>query len=146
MFEDCIIKSMSEIGYYKDSVFIKERIQLVLKIFREPDNQQYLISLIDNKLQYSEFIDKLINEPIMSVAKNEFYMKSNSTFHGAALELVKQHLSRYLSFIIFYLEQDGIINAYQNSSDTELKLFEIAKGYFLSRYDESYAKIEMPSL
>jgi len=31
-------------------------------------------------------------------------MKSNLTFHGAALEQIKKHLVRYLSFIIFYLE------------------------------------------
>jgi hypothetical protein len=82
----------------------------------------------------------------MSVAKIEFFMKSNSTFHGAALEQIKNHLVRYLSFIIYYLEQDGVINAYENSKESELKLFDIAKGYFMSRYDESYAKIEMPNL
>ncbi len=73
-------------------------------------------------------------------------MKSNSTFHGAALEQIKKHLVRYLSFIIYYLEQDGVINAYENSKQGELKLFEIAKSYFISRYDESYAKIEIQDL
>jgi len=32
-----------------------------------------------------------------------------------------------------------VINAYENSKNSGLKLFEIAKSYFLSRYDESYA-------
>ena len=80
----------------------------------------------------------------MSVAKIEFFMKSNSTFHGAALEQIQNHLVRYLIFIIFFLERDGVINAFENSKESELQLFENAKGYFLSRYDESYAKIEMP--
>ena len=73
-------------------------------------------------------------------------MKSNATFHGAAMDQIQKHLVRYLSFIIFFLEQDGVINAYYNSRENEFKLFDIAKGYFLSRYDESYAKIEISKM
>ena len=33
------------------------------------------------------------------------------TFHGAALEYIRTNLVKQLAFIIFYLEQDGVINA-----------------------------------
>jgi len=38
MFENCVIKSMSEIGYKKDSSFMRDRIKLILEIFKEPNN------------------------------------------------------------------------------------------------------------
>lgn len=68
---------------------------------------------------------------IMSTIKNDFLMKSNITFHGAALEYIRSVLVKQLAFIIFYLEQDGVINA----SDEGFELFRNTKSFFKSRYD-----------
>jgi hypothetical protein len=62
-------------------------------------------------------------------------MKSNISFHGAALEYIKNNLVKHLAFIVFYLEQDGVINAKDNTSG----LFELAKNYFQNRYEHLYA-------
>jgi hypothetical protein len=68
---------------------------------------------------------------IMSTIKNDFLMKSNITFHSAALEYIRAVLVKQLAFIIFYLEQDGVINA----SDGVFELFRNTKSFFKSRYD-----------
>jgi hypothetical protein len=39
-------------------------------------------------------------------------MKSNLTFHSAALEFIKGELVKHLTFTIYYMEADGIIAAY----------------------------------
>jgi hypothetical protein len=105
LFEESIVESMSKIFYGKDSIFIKKRIKKIKKIFTDSDNALFLGQLIDKKLEYSQIIDPFISQyPILTVVRNEFFMKSNVTFHGAAMEQIKNHLVRYLSFIIFYLE------------------------------------------
>jgi len=87
LFEDSIVESMSKIFYGKDSSFIKERIQIIKNIFKETENANFLANLIDKKLEYSQLIDPFISQyPILTVVRNEFFMKSNVTFHGAALE------------------------------------------------------------
>lgn len=40
----------------------------------------------------------------LQVVKSEFLMKSNLTFHSAALEYIKIELVKLLTFVIFYLE------------------------------------------
>jgi hypothetical protein len=55
----------------------------------------------------------------LRVVKNEFFLKSNVTFHAAALESIRILLVKQLAFIIFYLEQDGVINA----SEIDASLF-----------------------
>lgn len=61
--------------------------------------------LVRQKLQFKESQQKWY----LSVAKNEFLMKSHLTFHDAALFTVRQELVKLMSFMISYLEQDGII-------------------------------------
>ena len=39
-------------------------------------------------------------------------MNSKSTFHGAALDYLERITIKYVSFIIFKMEQDGIVEAF----------------------------------
>lgn len=61
--------------------------------------------LVRQKLQFTEMQQKWY----LSVAKNDFLMMSHLTFHDAALFTVRQELVKLMSFMISYLEQDGII-------------------------------------
>ena len=74
-------------------------------------NIEFLRQLILDKMKQSESFEGVNKGWRLLVVKNEFLMKSNLTFHSAALEFIKTELVKYLAFIIFYLEQDGIINA-----------------------------------
>lgn len=64
---------------------------------------------------------------------NEFLMKSNLTFHSAALEYIRTKMVSYLAFVIFFLEKDGIINCNQNPL-----LFSMAKENFQKIFCENY--------
>jgi hypothetical protein len=61
--------------------------------------------LVKQKLNFKAKMDKWY----LMVAKNEFLMKSHLTFHDAALFSIRQELVKQMSFIIYYLEQDGIV-------------------------------------
>jgi hypothetical protein len=41
---------------------------------------------------------------MLNVVKNEYYMKSIQTFHGAALEYIHSDLVKLLAYIIYQLE------------------------------------------
>ena len=126
-----MIDSLSKIYYNKDQMFIKERIKKIQQIFQVEDNAEYLRMLIEKKLEQLEHQEKREDNWIMSTIKNDFLMKSNITFHGAALEYIRSVLVKQLAFIIFYLEQDGVINA----SNEGFELFRNTKTFFKSRYD-----------
>ena len=56
------------------------------------------------KVRQNENFENLNSNWKLQVVKNEFLMKSNLTFHSAALEYIKAEMVKYLAFIIFYME------------------------------------------
>lgn len=101
--ESAIIEAMSNITYNKDQDFITERIRSIQELLLS--NREFLFLLVKQKLNFKAKMDKWY----LMVAKNEFLMKSHLTFHDAALFSIRQELVKQMSFIIYYLEQDGII-------------------------------------
>lgn len=72
-------------------------------------------------------------EWILSIAKSQFFVVSYLTFHEAALKDIRQQLVKYLSFIIFHLDEDGVIMC---QSDEEL--FDRAKRFFKKHFEQNY--------
>jgi|LauGreDrversion4_2_1035121.scaffolds.fasta_scaffold06180_12 hypothetical protein len=101
--ESAIIEAMSNITYNKDQDFITERIRSIQELLLS--NKEFLFMLVKQKLNFKAKMDKWY----LMVAKNEFLMKSHLTFHDAALFSIRQELVKQMSFIIYYLEQDGIV-------------------------------------
>ena len=101
--ESAIIEAMSNITYNKDQDFITERIRSIQELLLS--NREFLFMLVKQKLNFKAKMDKWY----LMVAKNEFLMKSHLTFHDAALFSIRQELVKQMSFIIYYLEQDGIV-------------------------------------
>jgi hypothetical protein len=101
--ESAIIEAMSNITYNKDQDFITERIRSIQELLLS--NKEFLFMLVKQKLNFKAKMDKWY----LMVAKNEFLMKSHLTFHDAALFSIRQELVKQMSFIINYLEQDGIV-------------------------------------
>ena len=71
----------------------------------------------------------------ISIARSDFLMKSHLTFHSAALFSIRQELVKQLSFMISYLEQDGIIKASEVP-----ELFVQAKECFYSHFMKKYVQ------
>jgi len=101
--ESAIIEAMSNITYNKDQDFITKRIRSIQELLLS--NKEFLFMLVKQKLNFKAKMDKWY----LMVAKNEFLMKSHLTFHDAALFSIRQELVKQMSFIIYYLEQDGIV-------------------------------------
>ncbi len=45
------------------------------------------------------------------VARNTFLMNSRITFHGAAYEYISKLAVKYFSFIVFLMENEGVLEA-----------------------------------
>jgi hypothetical protein len=80
---------MSKIYYNKDNIFIRDRIQHIKVIFKQAVNANYLKKLMENKIKFNEITEITTSSWISLVVKNEFFMKSNFTFHSAAIEYIK---------------------------------------------------------
>eukprot|EP00347_Sterkiella_histriomuscorum_P010832 403374756 len=129
MFEQALVEGLSKIFYKKPQKFITERLEKIQNIFNQVSNNEFLTELIVCKFQKNPMYDSIMNSWRSDVVCNDFLMKSNLTFHGAALEFIKTELVNHLAFVISYLEQDGIITSYENED-----LFEMAKGYFTNLF------------
>lgn len=104
MFEQALVEGLSKIFYKKPQKFITERLEKIQKIFNQSYNNEFLTQLIIWKFQKSPVYDNIMNSWRTDVVCNDFLMKSNLTFHGAALEFIKTELVNHLAFVISYLE------------------------------------------
>ena len=60
--------------------------------------------MIIKKFKKNPLFDNIMNSWRTDVVCNDFLMKSNLTFHGAALEFIKTELVSHLAFVISHLE------------------------------------------
>ncbi|CDW84752.1 UNKNOWN [Stylonychia lemnae] len=133
IFEQSLVEAISKIYYKKNRDIIQKRISRIQEIFSSEKNNSFLKKLILMKFSKNEKYEQMKASWKDDIVTNDFLMRSNLTFHSAAIEYLKSELVRHLAFIIFYLEQDGIITAFDNPL-----LFEMAKGYFNNLFTNNY--------
>ncbi|CDW73692.1 UNKNOWN [Stylonychia lemnae] len=133
IFQQSLVEAISKIYYRQNRDTQLKRISRIQEIFSSEKNSSFLKNLILMKFSKNEKYEQMKKSWKDDIVTNDFLMRSNLTFHSAAIEYLKSELVRNLAFIIYYLEQDGIITSFDNP-----ELFELGKDYFNKLFTNNY--------